>query len=263
MHWQKCTVAHGHSYRYSPWPWTSLALLLWAAPVQAQVVIADQTFNDADWSSVVAGVTGNPTQTAAYSPAGGVSGSYRQMVHHMTSNSYISVAHLYAAATYSPASQGAVQSMSYQEFYRVTNPPFPGAAIGIAPAIRQSGTLYFGPAVAPADTVWTSHSLANLTAADFATLNGSGHPDFSAVGGLIEFGYARSNASGATYDVQHDIDNWSYQITPVPEPAGLLLAGCAATVGISRVARRTKHCSRRRGPDRFLGLPAHRGPRRC
>jgi len=49
-------------------------------------------------------------------------------------------------------------------------------------------------------------------------------------GGVIHFGYSRSNSNGAggTIDTTSGIDNWSFTVNQVPEPSlsALMFAAC-------------------------------------
>jgi hypothetical protein len=62
-------------------------------------------------------------------------------------------------------------------------------------------------------TSWLSVVLTGLTADDFIPGTGT-HPDFSSSGGVIGFGFARSNTNpgGTSIETQHGVDNWSFTL---------------------------------------------------
>jgi hypothetical protein len=184
---------------------------------RAASVISDATFSSCNWSATVYSVSGGAIQASLQFPSGGNPGFYRQSNHGLPANSSIGVFHRYSAASYNPAVEGEICSLDYQEDRIQFAPPFAGATTGANPALIQNGVIYFGPDTSFSNTTWTQSALTSLTATDFTSLS-LAHPDFSAVGGSISFGFARrdTNSSASGYSTTHGIDNWSVNIRTLP-----------------------------------------------
>lgn len=196
------------------------SLFLTVAPAaRAGFVIADATFNTADWSKTVRSTTGGATDTVQQLLAGGNPDAFRQMTHTLPSPSSISVVHLFLASAYDPSISGPITSIDYREDQIEFSPPFSGAAIGALPALRQDGVFYFGPDVTFSDLSWHSVELTGLTAADFGPIGNQ--PDFSSSGGVIQFGFLRSNTNvsvSQALQTQHGTDNWSVTVNSLAVP---------------------------------------------
>ena len=120
-----------------------------------------------------------------------------------------------ANAVYDPRTNGAIASVSYCEDVKFFQ-GF-GQGQGTGPALRQGGKVYVAPSgVTGLPANWTTLSRSGLTAASFFQMNGPGgftdggsHPDFSAGGLPITFGFMRANSSVAdAYQTSIGIDNW-------------------------------------------------------
>lgn len=114
--------------------------------------------------------------------------------------------------------------------------------------MEQGGQFFIAAFVAsPFGTnAWQNRSSTGLTTADFSPFFVLSHPDFSATGGVIEFGYVRTNTiTGAVGTVQDGIDNWSVNVTAspsgVPEPASVWLMGVGLAGLLGFGARRRVH----------------------
>ncbi|HYE63097.1 MAG TPA: hypothetical protein VD997_13965 [Phycisphaerales bacterium] len=137
------------------------------------------------------------------------------------------------ANSYDPATQGAIPQLTYREDFRTaTSIQYSG------PVVRQGGNFYFAPVLVASAANWTSTNLLTLTASDFYLVTNNANlaygldttvnPDFSAAGGVIDFGIFRGSTSGPVPGGGGDsavgyIDN--AQIT-IPAPAVMAVVGC-------------------------------------
>jgi uncharacterized protein (TIGR03437 family) len=129
-------------------------------------------------------------------------------------------AQFHIAAVYNPRTMGAISSIDYSED-AIYIGGATGEGQGTGPAVRQrdsSGVLrtYVATTVTNRPTTWSPNSLTGLLATNFSLLGGgttfldnSSHPDFSASGSALQFGYWRGNTTqGAGYSTAAGIDNW-------------------------------------------------------
>jgi hypothetical protein len=205
-----------------------------SAPASAETVISDSIFSTSDWLTQV-NYSSGASQTALQAESGGNSYrySYRYMTHSKGPNSTIGVTHVFLGANFNPSIQGAIDHIDYTETRIEFAPPWSGAAIGATFVLRQGGVDYYSSDLTFTNSTWNTISLNNLKAIDFGS---SSHPDLSATGGPIQFGYERSNtnsSSSGSYLLQHGIDNRAVTITPVPE---VFLLGDANKDGTVNVA---------------------------
>jgi hypothetical protein len=221
-----------------------LSLALSAAGLQgATVVISDGTFAPADWTSEVrfdVGLSSAGT-TITQVGSGGSPGAYRQtsytLVHSgLQTYGAIYVLNAFQAQTYTPSAQGAINSLSYAEDRTRLSASWAPSLVGAMPALFQNGKYYVGPNsnFGPADNFWQTYTTTGLLATNFIELSGTIgvmglHPDFSATGSTITFGYARANSTSFNATLSQGIDDWNVTLdtVAVPEPsrATLLLAG--------------------------------------
>ena len=192
------------------------------------VHFSDQTFENRNWQSlkVLDTTSGqSATFTAGQVTSGGNPGSYRNVTHNYSQGS-IWIAHLRDAAIYDPAREGPVTGLNFSLDVIHFHPP-PGQAISFGPLLVQNGSTYVdstGNTIF--EEVWTHLTLTNLTATNFTLLVGAGpeHPDFSAVGAPMQFGYYSANSSiGPALTREGGVDNWSISIFPPGEiPSGAI-----------------------------------------
>lgn len=187
----------------------------------ATVVFFDSEFPDEAWEASIfwtlgAGGTVEVWQAATQ----GNPGAYRVVRNTVfDAPPYAAVAgfHRHLASTYNPA-LGGIVTIDYAEDAIMLAGG--GQGQGAGPALRQDGQIYIGPIFITPETSWTTHQLVGLTELDFHLAGQPDvHPDFSAAGGLIKFGFVRQNSTySGGYTILGGIDNWSMTLhtdTPV------------------------------------------------
>lgn len=215
----------------------AIVALALGQPTLWAVDFADTTFNNSDWSSTVLDATAGTTTSAVQQGAGGNPGAFRRMTHNLPGVSAAYVFHEYLPASYNLAA-GPITLIDYSEDHIEFNPPFGGAKIGWAAALRQGGTVYHTALNETPNTSWETGILNNLTALDFTEFNGTAHPDFSINGLPVHFGYLRWNTHFAgPITIDQGIDNW--RVSAVPEPSSLLALTFLAPMLVIRRKRRS------------------------
>jgi hypothetical protein len=214
---------------------------VFAATLSASAAFfTDTEFADGDWSlTEIADTYNTGTATAEHRDTGGFPEAYRYGSHTQAYSAEYSLlrnAHLPAAAgaIVNLAAMGGLDQVSLQMDAAClgTSPDnIPGGPAFIFGFVAQQGGVFF---VGPAATVYQSAGWqpvvgANLVAADFTQVGGADHPDFSATGSPVVFGFTTAS-SGRSRTVYWGVDNFSV----VPEPASTLLflvgAGACALV---------------------------------
>lgn len=240
----------------------------------AVVTFQDANFNPLHWTSNKY-IDTTPGQGASFSvntiPTGGNPDSYRQVSLTFREGA-MRVSHLRDVGgnpfKWNPSTQGAFTSIDYSFDLLMTNYfnpapiPAPGesGAVGYALLLMQGGHYYTSAVdvVTTGDNKqWISINKINRTATSFNRLNmitggqiAGLHPDFSASGGEIVFGYDSVNSHGSTgvfKGTESGIDNYSVQlndVSVVPEPAStafvLLSLGLSGLVAARRKLERAK-----------------------
>ena len=225
-------------------------VVLWAVPAAhaAPDVIRDGTFADADWS-VITFNTGNGGVVEAAQSADGYPTPSRRVhvkVNASPSPSESSVVNgvsLFGGKVYDPQAQGGFATLDYFEDAMLVQGFGDGQATGVA--VRQNGNVYVRYVGTTPDFAWTPKQNLGIPASGFVRIVDGGfdtgsHPDFSASGGAIEFGFMRSNSTspGANgYETIALIDNWTVLInTPCVldadcgYPDGCFTGSCVAGV---------------------------------
>jgi hypothetical protein len=210
-----------------------LAAVIQATPALA-TIISDGTFNNTDWTATVLNHSGPPVSFSAVQvSSGGNPGEYRQLQQSYGGPGSLITGHIFHGAQYDPATQGAISSVSYSFDLMLLNGGDSGT-VGYGSLLFQGGSYYLGgnsvlTTIEPVRNLWVHHDLLPLFAGDFLDVSGSGaHPDFSATGSPILFGYYGSNGTGISSPTStlSGIDNWSANVTQVPlipEPTSVLL----------------------------------------
>ncbi len=127
------------------------------------------------------------------------------------------------------------------------NPSIGNVAIGVA--VEQGGKFYTsfvggGPTGNSFSTIGqlglSSNDFDEVSATTVPFVDPLSHPDFSASGAPLTFGFYTANSTfGGGYSRDYWVDNWSVTITKVPEPASFGLFAAVGALGwASRFRRR-------------------------
>jgi YVTN family beta-propeller protein len=188
-----------------------------AGPVNAEaavtdIVISDTEFDLADWA-----VTSNGEQVTTQETTGGNPGAWRSTTHFSPASDVVTTHRLVrAGSAYNPSTQGAIAIIDASWDSRLVNTE---SFLNESFVVEQGGVVYRTSERAVfLSATWTSGSRIGLVADDFSD-SGGGHPDFSASGGILHFGYARHSLFSAT--ATHGIDNFLVAIhSGAPNSAG-------------------------------------------
>ena len=159
-----------------------------------------------------------------------------------------------SAFTYNPLSQGAIQTVNFSNdrFVDVGSILNPSLTVFSRPTVLQNGKYYFSPYLDPQvrGAFYTSASPGPLNSLNFSLFDfvtgvsdPLQHPDFSAAGSAISFGFTNRfslNTRGTPFslDALFKFDNISITVNGVPEPSeiSLMFLGLAA-LGVSMMRR--------------------------
>jgi hypothetical protein len=238
----------------------------------AAVIFQDSDFVASDWTSTkYADATANQgasfvTTTIA---SGGAPGSYRQVLLTFPAGGSMRVAHLRSGSNgfkWNPSTQGAFTTIDYSFNLIMTNyfnpvptpAPSQQAAVGYTLLLHQADYYYTAPIVAvrTSDNKQWIAIADTLQASQFLRINpttGIGmpgfHPNFSATGGEIIFGYDNVTSHGSTgvlKATESGIDNYKIRLgdnappPAVPEPSTAILSlGLLSFAGLNSIRRRS------------------------
>jgi hypothetical protein len=203
----------------------------------AQTNFFDGTFNQTNWTVIQAdGFDGTIT---AYQMTNGGNPGYYMLVNELNFSNWISGFYYQQFGVYQPLNiPGALINYSIDEYADVDDY---GVGVGVQPALRQNGTNYFcnlgwGNS---ALSNWVTYSTTNLAASNFDNfipgnndVGGPGHPDFSAAGSAIQFGYATwNNNNGLKASRAAGFDNWTVVVYQPGLQQGPLLTNAAIVGG--------------------------------
>jgi hypothetical protein len=221
-----------------------LALASFAASSNAVVSFFDGTFNNADWNLTT---YTNPngfgsSQNGFQLPVGGNPTQYRLVRNNLViggPNSLDMGIHINNTFSYNPGSSGAITSINYSEDSKnFVNQGGGGQGTGLA--IAQGGRFYVVRTTIlsmpySGFSNWAPNSLSGIVASDLyeatpaGTFISGSNPDFSASGGVMQFGFFRGNSSGTStltqFNTECGIDNWHVDIIPAPGAVALLGMG--------------------------------------
>jgi YVTN family beta-propeller protein len=197
-------------------PLLALALAMAGPPLAAGTVsFSDSTFADADWE-VASAVVGNGGHSVAMSALDGDPPPSRRMSHNVAASSgspeVVEVLHRFLGGGHDPATSGAIATIS-AAWDRVLFSADGVPEVGESFVLFQDGVAYRATSDNFSQSSWTPIERTALTAASFADGNGL-HPDFSAGGAAISFGYSRRTVSGGTFAAfaAHGIDNFLVEV---------------------------------------------------
>jgi hypothetical protein len=203
-----------------------IILILCLVPAAgASITYSDGIFNNTDWTVTYFAVITGETASGEQITSDGNPQPCRRIDNYIITGGGLIGFHLKTGATYNPATQGAISSINYSEDNKKVGTYV--QAVGFA---LKQGDKYYYKSLGYTDIYsWTARKLTGLRAADFDCYGNPGeHPDFSASGGEITFGFLRNNSAGAGSNkhVYGLIDNWQvtvYPVIPLPLVPLLLL----------------------------------------
>jgi hypothetical protein len=185
-------------------------------------VFSDKTFTNTDWELATEPSGNGGTVTAQQVRIGGFPGAFREVSITLNAPDAMNGSQAVGfsgklTAIYSPQTAGAIASVDFGAFAKMLAGQGLGHRVGVA--LRQNGKLYyaFTPANFTPELAFTAKEQDSLTAADFSSLADE-HPDFSAAGGAIEFGFFNANSApaGSTAGTRTvGIDNWTVIVHPL------------------------------------------------
>jgi len=227
---------------------TVSTLLLSAASASAGVWgFNEREFESADWSTSTFIVSPSASTAILHQPNGDPEDNgYLSFEHAAQPGGITTGVALFDGAVYDPGAQGAIDEISFSvdTRYLVLSSEAPVSA---HLAIEQGGVIYRTPFFAAPGgddhTDWRTFGTTLDDATDFTAFNPStaetlpgGHPDFSAAGGDIRFGFGLQFFGSSEELTQRivDYDNLVVRITPVPAPGAAALLGLAGLTAARR-----------------------------
>jgi len=178
----------------------------------------DDDFIDSEWSSTVMGAG---SSIATTEPSGGNPDEYRRVSLTVDPYQYVVNYQLFNLAVFTPATQGAITSVSLSYDIRRVYTSNPGATqIAKGIAVKQDSTIhdYYGGVTST--TTWESFSISNIV------------PLFPGIdwvnGNQITFGFYDSVGTLTTpFTLDGGYDNFGAEIeyNPIPEPTTIVLMG--------------------------------------
>jgi hypothetical protein len=228
------------------------------------VTYYDGTFNDADWQLTILEGGGGGSVIPLQIASGGDPGEYRRVTDivdpplAIPPGSVVYGLHFRPDAVFTPATQGAIQSIDFG----IDTIMFSGFGQGESTRLilEQSGRIFrtIGPPFAANQPGWTTHFRSLIQQNDFGLIVATAdsvlidvtqQPDFSSFGAPITFGFHTANSTNnpAGYSIVAGFDDWRvtvHTIAPVPEPSMMVLLVSGA-FSCALAARRRRTLSKR------------------
>ncbi|MBL8823222.1 MAG: tandem-95 repeat protein [Planctomycetia bacterium] len=220
------------NYQFSNLPSGQYIVREDAQPIASQSYLySDGEFAPAHWQdSTVFLRDGNPSLSGplvvgpSLRTTGGNPANYRYQADDFRVGDWIATASINSTAIYDPQVQGALASVDFSMDVIQFPPVLPGQGPGgtaFVIALRQNGQLYFGTPFGNGSTTWRNYTTNGMTAEDFDIAivpeeRLGNHPDFSANGAPIEFGYGHwingFGTPGFRLLNEFGVDNWAVTV---------------------------------------------------
>lgn len=220
------------NYQFSNLPGGQYIIREDAQPIASQSYLyTDGEFAPAHWQdSTVFLRDGNPSLSGplvvgpSLRTTGGNPTNYRYQADDFRVGDWIATASINSTAIYDPQVQGALASVDFSMDVIQFPPVLPGQGPGgtaFVIALRQNGQLFFGTPFGNSSTTWRNYTTNGMTAEDFDIAivpeeRLGNHPDFSANGSPIEFGYGHwingFGTPGFRLLNEFGVDNWEVTV---------------------------------------------------
>jgi hypothetical protein len=204
----------------------------WGALLQAQTVtISDGVFSPGNWTTTME--SGNGAALSAQQATGGNPGEYLR-VDHVNFTQDIFASHYRTSATYNPATQGAIQYVDFSiDQIAIIN--LSGIGVAVCAAVKQNGKTYYSNSCSVnSGSSWQTFSLTAVPPDYFrAIADPNDHPDFSATGSQIQFGFLTQNSNiNALASRAAGFDNWSVTVHWRAASPGLFQVAYASNLNV-------------------------------
>ena len=223
---------------------SSIVVAALGASAFGNVVYFDGTFASGSWTSSTVFNPGGLGSTTAETQvlAGGNADEYMRIELNLVAvaaGGGVFSLNRNTGAFYDPTVQGAVTHIDYSEDSKNFQPSSAGNVQGTGLLIEQGGKTFIqrSPVLVmpnPVFAAWSGNAAPGLVASDLwevtptGGLISSSNPDFSAAGGVMQFGFWRGGSSGNFVGADYrdaGIDNWRVVVAPTPGGAALLGLG--------------------------------------
>ena len=192
-----------------------------ASTNRGMFVVSDSLYNLNDWDIALLLDSMSPGNSFTYQQEtiGGNPGSFLKMsyVLYGSSNySFVHVSHRYKGSYYVPTIQGAISSITYSEDIKRFS--ISTSFVWTKPLVFQGGNIFTATDLLTYETGW-QRKTRNMVSTGFYNVSNQApfHPDFSATGDTIWFGFSRGMGwyeppPNGTLTYTHGSDNFSVSI---------------------------------------------------